>query len=398
MDRSVARRLLAAGLLLGVLAEVVLDGPAFGLNVVIVVAALLGAGWLLRRRGRAPDPLDAWLPITAVALAAFVAIRGDPFMATVDTIGALAFAGASMVALSGLAVTRRSASVVAVMAAMTAEATVAGPARVVRAFRPAATLRSIRLPAAIAALGRGLLLATPDRGHVRDPVRVRRSDLPADDGRPSRLAARPRRAPRASLVRRRLFVARGGAALGVGRRDPGDLERLSRGCGTDRHRRAGGTAWKRRGVHRAGRHQRRGGPLRRPPDRVLVRWPEHDPGRRDDLQRLRAARVLRVGRGGLPGGRRCGRPGGDCRPAKPAVPRRAPRSARPDGDRARVGGASLAPLPGRLWVDRAAAVRPHHDHLARGGPHPHDRRSLWRIGCAGWGTAWRSSGSWRWWR
>ena len=119
MDRSVARRLLAAGVLTGVLAEVVLDGPAYGLNIVVVVAALLGAGWLLRRRGRAPDPLDTWLPVTAVALAAFVAVRGDPFMATVDTLGALAFTGASLVAFSGLPVTRRSASVVAVMAAMT---------------------------------------------------------------------------------------------------------------------------------------------------------------------------------------------------------------------------------------------------------------------------------------
>ena len=114
MDRSVARRLLAAGLLIGVLAEVVLDGPAYGLNILIVVAALLGAGWLLRRPGRAPDPLDAWLPITALALAAFVAVRGDPFMALVDTMGALAFTGASLVAFSGLPVTRRSASVVAV--------------------------------------------------------------------------------------------------------------------------------------------------------------------------------------------------------------------------------------------------------------------------------------------
>ena len=85
----------------GSLAEIVVDGPAYGLNVVIIVAALLGAGWLLRRRGRAPDPLDVWLPITALALAAFVAVRGDPFMALVDTIGALAFTGASMVAFSG---------------------------------------------------------------------------------------------------------------------------------------------------------------------------------------------------------------------------------------------------------------------------------------------------------
>ena len=161
MDRSIARRLLAAGLLIGVLAEMVLDGPAYGLNIVIVVVALLGAGWLLRRPGRAPDPLDAWLPITAVALAAFVAVRGDPFMALVDTLGALAFTGASLVAFSGLPVTRRSASVVAVMAAMTLEATVAGAARVIRTFRPGASLRSIRVPAAAVPFARGLFLALP---------------------------------------------------------------------------------------------------------------------------------------------------------------------------------------------------------------------------------------------
>lgn len=161
MDRSVARRLLAAGLLIGVLAEVVLDGPAYGLNVVIIVAALLGAGWLVRRQGRAPDPLDAWLPITALALAAFVAVRGDPFMAFVDTMGALAFTGASLVAFSGLPVTRQSASVVAVMAAMTLEATVAGTARLIRAFQPRESLRSIRIPSTLVPLARGLLLAFP---------------------------------------------------------------------------------------------------------------------------------------------------------------------------------------------------------------------------------------------
>jgi hypothetical protein len=161
LDRSVARRLLAAGLLIGVLAEVVLDGPAYGLNVLLVVAALLGAGWLLRRRDRAPDPLDAWLPITAVALAAFVAVRGDPFMALVDALGALTFTGASLVAFSGLPVTRRSASVVAVMAAMTLEATVAGAARAIRASGPTDSLRSIRVATAVGPIGRGLFLALP---------------------------------------------------------------------------------------------------------------------------------------------------------------------------------------------------------------------------------------------
>jgi hypothetical protein len=161
LDRSVARRLLGAGLLIGVLCELVLDGPAYGLNIVLVVAALLAAGWLLRSPERAPDPLDIWLPITGIVLAGFVAVRGDPFMAFVDTIGALAFTGASMVAFSGAPVTRRSASVVAAMATMTLEATVAGAARAIRTVRPAATLRSARIPGALVSIGRGLLLAVP---------------------------------------------------------------------------------------------------------------------------------------------------------------------------------------------------------------------------------------------
>ncbi len=32
----------------------------------LLVAATLAAGWWLRRRERAPDPLDAWLPIVAL--------------------------------------------------------------------------------------------------------------------------------------------------------------------------------------------------------------------------------------------------------------------------------------------------------------------------------------------
>ncbi len=62
MDRSLARRILLAAFAIGVLAEVVLDGPALGLNLPILTATVLAAAWLFRRPGRAPDPLDAWLP------------------------------------------------------------------------------------------------------------------------------------------------------------------------------------------------------------------------------------------------------------------------------------------------------------------------------------------------
>jgi uncharacterized protein DUF4153 len=135
LDRSIARRLLAAGVGLGLLAEIVLDGSAFGLNIVLLVAATLAAGWLLRRPGRAPDPLDAWLPISALVLGGFVAVRGDPFLAVLDTLGALAFLGASMAAMSGLPVTRRAASAIAGMAAWTLGAVFLGAPRVAGAAR-----------------------------------------------------------------------------------------------------------------------------------------------------------------------------------------------------------------------------------------------------------------------
>ena len=167
MERPLARRVLAAGLALGLLAEVTIDGPAFGLNVPLMVVALLGAAWVLRRTGRAPDPLDAWLPIVAVVLAGFVAVRGDPFLAFLDTLVALTFTAASMAAFSGLAVTRRSASVVAGLGLWTVGAFAWGPPRAIAAIRPDPAPASdgwaaeSRLPRWAGPVGRGLLIGIP---------------------------------------------------------------------------------------------------------------------------------------------------------------------------------------------------------------------------------------------
>lgn len=169
MERLLARRVLAAGLLIGLLAEVVLDGPALGLNVPLVILALLGAAWLLRRPGRAPAPLDAWLPVVAIVSAGFVAVRGDPFLAFLDTSVALLFTGASMVAFSGLPVTRRSASVVAALGLCVVGAVAWGPPRTIAASRsqhdPGRDADSAedrgRLPAWAGPVGRGLLIGIP---------------------------------------------------------------------------------------------------------------------------------------------------------------------------------------------------------------------------------------------
>jgi hypothetical protein len=160
MDRLAARRVLAAALLLGVMAEILFDGPAFGINVPVAVVALLAAGWLVRRQGTAPDPLDAWLPIAALACAAFVALTGDRFLALVDTAAALGLTGASIVAMAGVPVTRRSAEVVAALAAQALLAVFGGSGAVARAARPVRD-GPRRLPAGAMPVIRGLMLGVP---------------------------------------------------------------------------------------------------------------------------------------------------------------------------------------------------------------------------------------------
>jgi Domain of unknown function (DUF4153) len=159
--RTAARRSLAVALVIGVLAEIVLDGSEAGINVPIMTGAMLAAGWLVRRRGRAPDPLDAWFPAAAMALSIFVALRADPFLAVLDLAGAAAFTGASMAAFSGLAVTRRSLSVILVIGAWVIESTLAGAARLLIAARPAPRTTPRTWPSWVGGVVRGLVLAVP---------------------------------------------------------------------------------------------------------------------------------------------------------------------------------------------------------------------------------------------
>jgi hypothetical protein len=160
-SRPTARILLLAALAIGILGEVTLDGPAPGLNAPLMTAIVLALAWLVRRPGRAPDPLDAWLPVTAVVLAAFVAVRADPFVAALDLAAAAAFTGASMAAFSGLAVTRRSLTAIVAMGLWVIESVVAGTARLISAARPARRETPIPWPAWIGSMVRGLVLAVP---------------------------------------------------------------------------------------------------------------------------------------------------------------------------------------------------------------------------------------------
>jgi hypothetical protein len=160
-DRDASRHVLGAGLVLGLLAEVALNGTAPGIGVAIVVSSVLAAGWWIRRRGRALDPLDAWLPVAAVVVAMFVAIRADPFLAVLDIALATALVGASLAAMSGLAVTRRSTAVITMIALWGLGAVLLGTATAIRLVRPTRRQLPGSLPAWVGSIGRGLIIGLP---------------------------------------------------------------------------------------------------------------------------------------------------------------------------------------------------------------------------------------------
>jgi hypothetical protein len=158
---SSARLLLAVAIGGGIIGDLLLDGPAPGVNVAVMTLLVLGLGWVVRRPGRAPDPFDAWLPIVAVVLAGGIALRADPFVGFLDLAGAAAFTGASLAAFSGLAVTRRSLSVIIALGAWVVGSAGIGILPLLAAARPPAGTSPRSVPAWLPAVTRGLILAIP---------------------------------------------------------------------------------------------------------------------------------------------------------------------------------------------------------------------------------------------
>ncbi len=161
MDPRVARRALVIGLVLGLLAEFALDGPALGLNVPVIVGATLIGAIAFRQPGRRFDPLDAWLPVGAIVLAALVAVRGDDFLAALDTLGATAFGGAAVIAIAGTPVTRRSVGAFVVASTWLCATAIVGVRRVLGSVRPRTGNDADGRWPRLAPLARGLTIGIP---------------------------------------------------------------------------------------------------------------------------------------------------------------------------------------------------------------------------------------------
>lgn len=105
---SIAARVLAAGLGVGLLAELLVRGHAIGINLLLVTGAMLVAIAITRPKGVRMDPLDVWLPVGALMFAAFPALRRDGPLVVIDSLVVLVLLGATVAAVAGAAVTRRS--------------------------------------------------------------------------------------------------------------------------------------------------------------------------------------------------------------------------------------------------------------------------------------------------
>jgi hypothetical protein len=169
MTRRIAVRVLLLAGLVGWLAQALLLENLLGINVPILAAALLGAAWLVRPIDRAIDPLDWWLPVTALAVSAGVAIRADPTLVWIDAFVACGLLGASMAAIAGLPVTRRSAAAIVELGLLVLGWAGIGILRVSAALQrvlPAGTAGAehswrSRAPVWLVPVVRGVLIAVP---------------------------------------------------------------------------------------------------------------------------------------------------------------------------------------------------------------------------------------------
>lgn len=150
-------------LAIGLLAQFLFVDAAFGINVPIATAALLAAGWVVRDPVRpAPHVLDVWLAPGALILSAFVALRGDGTLVTLDVLGAIVLSGAALVSFGGLRLLERPFSAIVALGGRLAYSALLAGGRPFAALMAAVpSIRSGSPAGRLAPVLRGLLIAVP---------------------------------------------------------------------------------------------------------------------------------------------------------------------------------------------------------------------------------------------
>ena len=150
-------------LAIGLLAQLLFIDAGLGINVSIATAALLMAGWVIRDPARpAPRPLDRCLAPGALTLSAFVALRGDVTLVTLDILGAVALSGAALASFGGLRLLERPFAAIVDLAGRLALSGLVAGARPFAALAGAVpSLRGPSRSGKLAPVLRGLLIAAP---------------------------------------------------------------------------------------------------------------------------------------------------------------------------------------------------------------------------------------------
>jgi len=93
---------LALGLLLGLAAQYLFYGQGLGLNFPLLTGLFVAAAWRLRSREVRIRRIDLWVPGSALAFAAFVALRADATLLFFDVMATLGLCGASVIVFGGV--------------------------------------------------------------------------------------------------------------------------------------------------------------------------------------------------------------------------------------------------------------------------------------------------------
>lgn len=162
MEPRIARRAVAATLIAGVVADALFDRTSLGVNVPLATAGVLALVTWFGPGRRPAERLDLWLPALALVAALGPAIRTDPTVVLLDLWLLAAAVSAWAFAVSGIAVTRRSATAVAALGAHAGAAVVIGLAWLVRrAGADGSLASSTRKLGRLAPALRGAAIAVP---------------------------------------------------------------------------------------------------------------------------------------------------------------------------------------------------------------------------------------------
>jgi hypothetical protein len=163
--RAVARAgsIALAAVAIGLLAQLLFFDTGLGINFPIAIVALLACAWFVPARPtHMPRLADTWLPLAAVVLAGFVAVRGDRTLIALDVLGSVTLTTLALASFGGMRVVQRPFATIVLLGLRAIGAGAASASDVIESLRHGLPWRQVHVGASWwPAVFRGLMLAVP---------------------------------------------------------------------------------------------------------------------------------------------------------------------------------------------------------------------------------------------